>query len=68
MADINIKRAFREGMFRIRVNDGDEFEVNPRSWNDPEQRASIIAAELGVEPRPWMGDLDDVRPDEHDPS
>jgi hypothetical protein len=55
MGDTTIKKTFRDGMFHVQVNDGDEFEVHPDRWNDPSQRAWIIAAELGTDPQPWMG-------------
>ncbi|MFV8165796.1 hypothetical protein ACNQVK_27470 [Mycobacterium sp. 134] len=59
MSNIVISKKFHDGMFFVQVNGGDEVEVHPSSWNDPSQRASIIAAELGVEPQPWMGELGD---------
>ncbi|EUA27794.1 hypothetical protein [Mycobacterium intracellulare] len=58
MGTINIKRRYHDAMFWIRINDGDEFAVRPNLWNNPEQRESIIAAETGPEPQPWMGEIE----------
>lgn len=58
MGKTKIQRKYRDGMFWIRINDGDEFPIRPSLWNDPEQRESIIAAEAGPEPQPWMGETE----------
>ena len=59
MGDIKIQKKYRDGMFWVRINNGDELQVHPSVWNDPEQRASVIAAEIGTDPQPWMGEMDD---------
>ncbi|WP_197381448.1 hypothetical protein [Mycolicibacterium mengxianglii] len=45
MNELGVQQRFRDGMFWVRVDDGDEFEVNPQRWNDPGERAAIIALE-----------------------
>jgi hypothetical protein len=41
-----IKRNYRgDGMVWLQIDDGAEFAVHHRVWNDPESRRSIISAE-----------------------
>lgn len=45
-----ITKRYSDGSFWIRIDGGDELEVHPTRWNDPEQRQSIIDGERAASP------------------
>ncbi len=58
MGNVNVKRRYLvDGTVAVQINDGTEFVVDVHRWHDPDQRQSIIAAEIGSKPQPWWGGL-----------